>query len=406
VHWKIGQALLPEHFQTQESSLREDLMLRLRLLPMPFWGVGGLRWDNFQLLKGVLSLRELTLLLPDGTLVDIPSNTAPASFNLNITGAVRTPVYLHLQGRDQVVVPEQEGESAEDVVERLVQNITLSSAPYTDAALQSFKLAEFEKAVDGTWAPVGSFIPPLLRVSGSPLFEPMLQRIRSLAATLHQVLLDEIQVNYLAGKNLLAARECLKGLYRFQALLANLDKDYHPHPFEVFRSLHELYIEVCTMRETPPAGVECYEHEQLGACFQALLDQLESQVQLARTATPYVPFTRQEGIHVCVVPEVARKARRVYWLLQKPSVGAKLDLAGVKLASESRLAAVHQFALPGLPFRRLDNPPFHHPFTSEVEFYMLPEGEEWDHVVREARLAFFHRPELEQVRAFLYWRDE
>ncbi|XXF80716.1 type VI secretion system baseplate subunit TssK [Myxococcaceae bacterium GXIMD 01537] len=409
VHWRMGQALLPEHFRAQESGIREDLALRLRLLSTPFWGVASLRWNPFELLKGVVSLQQLTLLLPDGTLVDIPGNTVPASFNLNTSGASRTPLYLHLQGseRDEVVSEDPEGQPDDlSGVERLVQHVILSSTPYSEMTLQSFKLAEFDKAADGTWAPAPDFIPPLVRVSGSPFFEPTLQRIRSMLSTLHQVLQDDMRENYLASESLLAGRECLKGLYRFRSFLANLEKEYHPHPFEVFSALHELYIEVCMLRGIEPAGVDIYKHEELDACFRQLLEQLESQVQLARSATPYIPFTRKEGLMACMLPEAARKARRVYWLLQKPTVAYRLDLAGMKLASESRLPVVHQLALRGIPFRRMENPPFHHPFSSEVEFYVLSEGEEWDHAVREGKLAFFHRQEFEQVRGFLYWRDE
>jgi type VI secretion system protein ImpJ len=408
VHWRIGQALLPEHFQAQESSLREDLALRLRMLPMPFWGVGSLQWDNQQLRRGILSIQQLTLLLEDGTLVDIPGNTTPADFNLNTTSGVHASVYLHLHRQDTAQALSEDSDAPpDDRVERLVQEVTLNTQPYFKTA-QSFHLGDFTKAPkDGTWAATEDFLPETLRVGDSPFFEPLLRRIRSLVTRLQQLLLNEIQVNYLANKSMLAARECLKGLYRFQALLTNLENDYHPHPFELFRALHELYIEVCMMRETPPAPkVERYDHRKLGPCFNALLDQLESQVQLARTTTPYVPFELREGMQVCELPKAARNARHVYWLLQKPGISTQLKLEGVKLACTSRLSMVHQFAMPGIPYHHIDSPPFHHSFTAEVEFFELPPGEEWDHVRSEGWLAFFHRPELEKVRAFLFWREE
>ena len=59
VHWRMGQALLPEHFYAQESSLREEALVRARLSPLPFFGVGALKWDAFQLVRGIVSLEEL-----------------------------------------------------------------------------------------------------------------------------------------------------------------------------------------------------------------------------------------------------------------------------------------------------------------------------------------------------------
>jgi type VI secretion system protein ImpJ len=425
VHWRMGQALLPEHFFAQEGSLREEGLLRARLGALPAWGVGALTWDAFQLVRGILSVEELKLFFPSGSLVDIPGNTAPTTFNLNTTGQTRTPLYLHLLGEFDVAVEEAADGSEDSALERIVQRVAFSSQPYPEeaarpavigrsaleagssVAAQSFKLAEFEKAADGTWSLAPDYLPPALRVTGSPFFEPTLKRARALTDLLHQVLVDEIRDNYLAGQTLASAKEALKALYRFKRFLANVGQELHPHPFALFEAVRELYLETCMLRGTEPKELwRPYVHDGLGPLFKDLFAGLESQVQLSRSSTPYVAFTRREGLQLCALPEAARKARSVFWLLQKPRVATKLELGGVKLASESRLATVHQLALRGIAYKRIENPPFHHPFSSEVEFYSLSEGEEWDHAVRDGKLAFFHRPDFEQVKAFVYWRNE
>lgn len=408
VHWRIGQALLPEHFQAQESSLREELLLRLRLLPMPFWGVGSLEWE---LSGGVLGLRQLTLLLRDGTLVDIPGNTAPPG-NLSLAHAGKNPtsVYLHL-GESKPERVSQTGRPEEDEVERLVRHVTLSSSDRSESATVPFKLAEFHKKPTGdSWTLSESFLPPLLRVHGLPFFQSELRRLDLLVDKLRQVLQREIEVNHLANKSVLAARECRKALYRFEALLSNLKQDYQAHPFELFRALHELYIEVCMMRESAPdKKVELYKHEELAGCFRALMEELNRAVKSAVSDITYLPFVQEEGMQVCHLKsreKELREARRMYLMLQKPSPTTRLDLSGLKLASVPRLPEVRRFAMQGIPFRRVDKLPFHHPFSSEVEFYALKEGQEWDHASREGAVAFFQQPELEQVRAFLFWSDE
>jgi type VI secretion system protein ImpJ len=111
-------------------------------------------------------------------------------------------------------------------------------------------------------------------------------------------------------------------------------------------------------------------------------------------------------MQVCELPSEARRARQVYWLVQKARIGDTLKLEQLKLAGPERLAAVHQLALRGVPFRPILSPPFHHNFTAEVDFYALERGEEWDHALREGKLAFYSKKELEGVRSFIYWRND
>jgi type VI secretion system protein ImpJ len=99
-----------------------------------------------------------------------------------------------------------------------------------------------------------------------------------------------------------------------------------------------------------------------------------------------------------------RRAKDVYFLVQKTTVSAKLDLRRVKLASESRILVVHQRALRGVPFEPLESPPFVHGLASTVEFYALQPGEEWDYAVSEGNLVLFDAPQLEGCRLYLYWR--
>ena len=183
VHWHIGQALLPEHFYAQESGLREELNLRFRMNPAPFWGLGSLKWDSFQILEGIISIQEMTLVMPSGVLIDIPGNTGSVSFNLNTAGSSRAEVYLHLQGGFDISRDDGMSAMNEDSVERVVQKVKLSTIPYSDTAVQSFKLCEFEKSVEGVWSPVASYVPPMVRVGTSPFTDGILKRLESISVT-------------------------------------------------------------------------------------------------------------------------------------------------------------------------------------------------------------------------------
>lgn len=405
VHWQMGQALLPEHFYAQEQSLREEIALRSRMDAAPSWGLGTLEWDTFQLLKGIVSIQEMTLLLQSGTLVDIPGNTAPAFFNLNSAGAARTPLYVHLQsGFDTVAVrqgPDEEG------IERVMQRIELSTAPYSESAAQSFKLAEFEVGADGSWSLTAAYLPPMLRLGSSPFFEPYLARMSGAVRMLRQMLTDEIQENHLAAESQTAAKQCLRGLFGFQALLVDLGAGVNHHPYTLFAALRSLYIDVCILRDLPPSEIDRpYAHEDLGVSFGTLLEKVEEHALVQRQKIPYTEFVRRDGMLVGELGNDMRRAREVFFLVQKPQVSSPVDLARVKLAAESRIQTVYERALRGIPYQRMDNPPFVHGMAATVDFYAITPGQEWDYALREGKIVLFDAPQLQGSRLYLYWRTE
>jgi type VI secretion system protein ImpJ len=404
----MGQALLPEHFYAQEQAIREEVHLRFRMHPLPSWGLGTLQWDGFQLVKGIISIQEMSLVLPTGTLIDIPGNTAPAFLNLNATAAKakKTPVYVLLQSDFEVVAVGQ-GEAAEEGIERILQKVELSIDEYSDTSVQSFKLAEFEGAPDGSWSLSDDYVPPLLQIGSTPFFDPYKKRMDAIVNALRQLLKNELQKNHLAGDSQIAAKQCLRGLFAFQALLADLGGDIRCHPYELFRALRDLFIDVCIFRDISPAEIERpYEHEDLSGCFGALLEKLEEQSELERRDIPYVEFSRKDGIFTCELGKETKRSRDVFLLVQKPHVSSKLDLSRVKLASLSRLQMVYERALRGIPFERIEKPPFSHGLSSNVDFYTIMPGQEWDYAVREGKVVLYDSPHLEGSRIYLYWRTE
>jgi type VI secretion system protein ImpJ len=408
VHWQMGQALLPEHFFAQEESLREEMNLRLSMTAPPAWGLASLQWDGFQLLRGILAIQEMTLVLQSGTLIDVPGNTAPTFLNLNSTGSSRTPVYVHLQsGFDKVST--SRGQLADEGIERVVQKIELSTAPYSETSAQPpFKLAELEASAEGSWSLRPEYLPPMVALGTSPFFDHYLERMDAVARTLRQVLSDEIKNNYLAAESQAGAREFLRELYGFQAFLNDVKGRVYLHPYDVFRALRELYIDVCIYRGVEPKEIETpYDHEDLAGGFSRLLAQMEDRGQVERKAdVPYVEFLRKDGLLVCELAKDLRRATDVFLLVQRPQVGGNLDLARTKLAAESRIHIVYERALRGIPFKRLDSPPFSHGLSSSVEFFAISPGQEWDYAVREGKVVLFDSRELQGARLYLYWRAE
>ena len=404
VHWHMGQALLPEHFYAQEQSLREEVSLRLRMSPVPVWGLGTIQWDGFQLNKGIINITELTLVLPSGTMVDIPGNTAPAILNLKTVGATKASIYVHLQSGYEIVHVEA-GDQAEEGVERVQQKIELSSNPTSTTGVQMFKLAEFLQGPDGAWVLHTDYVPPSLQVAPTPFFKPYLDRMSGVLRMFMQQITQEIQDNHLSGHSQAIGRQCLQVAYRFQALLGDLNNEVHLHPYDVFSALRELYVSVCIFSPAQPSELmQPYVHDDIASGYKALLDEMERLLNVQRQSIPYVEFTRKEGLYVCEISAALKRARDVFLLIQKPQVSMKLDVSRVKLASESRIHMVHEHALMGIPFTPIEKPPFQHGLSSSVDFFGITPGPEWDYAVRDGKVVLFASPQLEGTRIYLYWR--
>lgn len=405
VYWHMGQALLPDHFYSQEHSLREEFHLRLRLLKAPFWGVGSLRWNDFQLRSGIISLEELSLVLPSGTLIDIPGNALPAVLNLSASG-VRASVYLHLLGDFRQGHGGPQGEGG---VERILHRIELSTEDTSRAGAQTFKLAEFECSPDKVWSASADFIPPMIQVDkGSPFFASYLRRTNALLQSMQQTLRAEAQEDHLAASSSASGRIALHGLYTLQAMLVDLDHNISPHPYELYAALRTFYIDLCVHEGVIPGKVTelPYQHDNLAACFGGLLERLEEQSTGRSREIPYKEFRRQNGLLICDLPKEIRAAKNVFFLVQKPQVSSKIDMNGVKLASQSRIHSTYELSLRGIPYKVLDWVPFQHGLASGVEFYAVTPGQEWDHAIREGNVVLFDNPGFQGARFYLYWRLE
>lgn len=408
VDWQMGQTLLPEHFTAQEDSLLADTKQRFRALGLPLFGIGQLKWNDALLGDGTLSIQALTLILPSGELLESPGNLALNTLNLNAAGATSVSVYLHVTGER---APEAGGaggrwQGEDEQLRRVVRSAQLSTDQTSASALATMRLGDFEKDSEDLWSLCETYIPPLLHVGASPFLLKRLHELAQLIEQFHYRLEQDVAASFLSGGGLVEAKLCLRAVYSVRRFLRNLAEQVHFHPLHVWEALSSFYIDLCLYQNVSPENLDAvYRHDQLAETFAEVLGPLTKQMQISRGRSPYTTFERQEGRFVIgELPAEVRSAKEVYFLVQKPRISTEVSLEGVKLASASRLAVVHQLALMGIPLRRIANPPFQHQFGAEVEFYLLREGEEWDHALREGALAFFERPGFEGVHAHLYWR--
>lgn len=401
VNWRLGQPLLPDHFITQEATFRREVHERIGAASTPVWGIASMRIDGFQLVRGILSVQELLLVTESGLFLDVPGNCGPLSFNLTSAGQVKVAVYLQIFGDVEVV-----GGEGVDLVERALVKAALSTEPFAQGVVESFRLAECELAPEGTWSFSSTYLAPSLHVTTTPHYDGVLSRLELFSRSLIRVLEDELHEEYLAAEAQSSASDAYREALHFAAFLVNLKGDYHPHPFELHRELQRLATQLAIFRAVAVPQLRPYLHDDAASSILPLTERLEELLQMPRTPTAYAPFRSEGGLLVCEMPKDVRRARQVYLLIQKPHVSTKLELQRTKLAAKARIQLVHEKALRGIPFEPLERPPFHHTFTSTVDFFTIGSGEEWDHAMRDATLALFDEPTLDGCRLFVHWRTD
>jgi type VI secretion system protein ImpJ len=405
VHWQMGQTLLPEHFIAQEEALLHETVLRFRVQGLPAHGIASLRWNESLLSEGVVSIQAATVIFPTGMLVDIPGNAVAAPLNLNVPGTAHVSVYLHCL---EEAASEEEKASGwtvgeEDGVPRRVFQVAVSSEQSYTNALETMKLAEFEKSPEGVWRLSGRYVPPLLQLGTTPFLQSALAELpKVLEAFQYKLAMDS--ASYLSGGSLFNVKQCLKSVYRFQRFLANLEGQVHLHPYLVYEVLKDFYVEVCFYRDSSPKHVaDPYNHDQLADCFNKILEPLKEQMQLAEERSPYLPFQFRDGVFRIELPDEVKQAKDAYFLIQKNQVNKVIDLRDFKMGAPSRLSMIHKLALKGIPIEKVDRPMLAHSFGPEVEFYQLIKGEEWDRALREGAAAFYHCAGFQEFEFYLYW---
>ncbi len=404
IRWQMGQALLPDHFVAQEESLTLESLFRFRMRGLPDYGIAELKFNESLLAEGILSIQHMTAVMPSGLLLEVPGNAKVSSFNLNIPGSVTVPVYFHLI-RSRPAELEQRQDAEEEVVSRVTHQLVLTSEQSYPDALETFKLVEFEKDPDSIWHLSGRYIPPLLQTGTTPFLDQELSGLSEILENFHYKLTQEIAASHLSGESLTGAKQCLRSVYRIQRFLANLFSKVHLHPYFLYEALKEFYSEVCFYENSVPEHItDPFDPDNLATCFGRILDPLKNEMQVVQAPSPYLPFELRDNIWRIALPPRTREAREVYFLIQKKHVSEVVSTREIKLASVSRIPVVHKLALQGVPLKKIERPPFQHTFGSEVDFYLITEGEEWDHALRDLSLGFYHLPRLEGMRFYLYWR--
>ncbi|MCB1106925.1 MAG: type VI secretion system baseplate subunit TssK, partial [Chlamydiia bacterium] len=371
----------------------------------PFYGIGAMKWDEILLTQGIISISKLTVIYPSGQLIDVPGNGSINPFDLNKTGKTRTSMYLHLL----TSISEEEnyletGLEQEKVV-LAVNQLELSDDTDATSIRASMKLGEFEKDLENRWKMRLDYIPPLL----STIANPFLQNFFIEMKTKLEQFQNSLELASTTGEEFeghtLETKHCLLELAKVRCLLTNIENGVATHPYYLYEGLNQFLNTISLLhRNASNYKMVPYQHDKLAQLFPVMLEVM-SQGTSASQETSRLEFHKKDRCYVSErLPEELHDAKEVYLILQKVDTAGSPHIEGLKLSGYSRLLNTMIFGVQGISLVRLERAPFNHSFSKRANIYSVEKGVEWDHALKEGRLAFDYKDNAQGVQAYLYWR--
>ncbi|HNA62089.1 MAG TPA: type VI secretion system baseplate subunit TssK [Rhabdochlamydiaceae bacterium] len=405
VGWQMGQPLLPIHLIAQEDSLLAHLDFCMKNQGLPFYGVGPLDWDDTLLFQGVVSISRLKAIFPSGEIVDLPENGKLSVFDLNKTGKSQVVLYLHLlkEASNQDV---QNDDQEEEKIVFFLNQLVLSTDSHLMASKASFKLAEFEKDIEGRWKWNESYSPPLYTISDTPFLLNKLFRLRAILESFQKELEQETSTGKIFEQRTFETKLCLTHVARLRRFLLNVERGLFTHPFYLYEQVSQFLDTLAFMYiNTTDINIAPYQHEKLAPLFSKLLEFLLQYLKPSSEKLASLQFEKRDTCYVSErLPRELEEVNEIYFIVQPTDSKVRLKMEGIKLASYSRLENIYRFALSGIPLIRLDVAPFNNNFSRYAAVYRIEKDLEWNFGMTESRIAFSLQEIDEPLQAYLYWR--
>jgi type VI secretion system protein ImpJ len=344
IHWHEGLLLTPQHFQ--QLSLRLEALLQYSAAMIaPFaWGVRYLKIDEPSLFGGLVQIKHVEAVMPDGLVV---SHREAQSLQVDLNGydeskRKRVKVYLSVarQSRptskgenvryDSVegepVVDEFTGEGKVRIL-RLVPRLQLSVADAPPKNSVSLPLMEVEYKGDG-FAQT-DFIPPLLTVTLSPQLgaqsrlgiecEKIADKVRDKAQELAG--LSDVQSSGAVTRLDLETKSWIRGL---TASLPHLEAQLNTeisHPYPIFLALCSMAGHLSALGTKLVPDKPFYNHNDLRATFQPVLNFIEQAIDKGLTSSyQSYQFAYRDGVYEREFDAAWKHRRLILALRGQPGV--------------------------------------------------------------------------------------
>jgi type VI secretion system protein ImpJ len=413
--------LRPQHFQAAQRYLAHQAQLSDRWDVHYNWGLRSVEIDREALANHRLAVRSLRARLRDGTLLALPEDgdlpeldlrgplerdraftvllALPAlrlgRANVTANGAAEGGRYLL---DSQPVEDENTGDNPQPLELRLLNVRLLLSTQGEHAGYELLPLARVGKSADADTAPQldATYIPPVLACDAwAPLQLDILRTLYDRIGTKIDLLAGQVATRGITVESH-AAEDArivgyLRALNEAYALLGVLVFAEGVHPLHAYLELCRLVGQLAIFgADHRPPELPRYDHDDLGRCFYAVKQFLDSLLDLIlpphweqrdfvgaglRIQVPLEPAWLEPSRQMFVGVQSPLPAEHCVSLLTTPG---QLDM---KIGSSDRVDQIFKEGLAGLRFTHTPQPPRALP-TARVYFQINREAQpaEWQKV--------------------------
>ena len=391
VQWHEGMLLSPQHFQQDQAYHENERMHQLSLLAPYFWGLVQLRYDGTSLLSGMLRIRSLYGMMPDGLVVN-HDDKLDAELTIDLTSSVaferegaEALVHLVVPIRDKgaahqlseiqrfdsmtdnaPVVDENTGENGVEVY-RLKPRLSLFVGDTPPGKYVAMPIMRVKRENDGTFKHT-RYVPPVRSAgarditSAAALFtnlERLVQGIRQKAIQLAGISASE--ASGLTRSVRMRKREMSEIL---GAVLPSLELVLNSdiHPFDVYRTFCDAIGKLTRLTANPvPPVMPIYDHNDLNVGFSSVISWLASLISTIKSEFHLLKFDQQDTLFSIMLLKQNDTDTLTIELRGERGVTDKALMEYVKsvrIVSESKLDTADQKRLLGAQRRILAKPIF------------------------------------------------
>ncbi|WP_431094987.1 type VI secretion system baseplate subunit TssK [Polaromonas aquatica] len=336
VQWIEGMLLSPQHFQQSDVYWQEQLRYRLSCVAPDFWGLSLLQLDMVKLKAGIVAIKRLECIMPDGTPVVFPGSYTGKALELDVTAQLqRTPDGVRLSlimpvrgnasnhwnttpARNEVVhglVSLDENTLTGSVpVDRLRPAISLSAEVAAPAGYEVCPLFELFRREENRHVEFKPYHPPMLCWQAGDFLKAtgLRHRLQLLNEALWLKLRelgtnregdgpedDELQGAHFR-KHLDMARRLAAVLPQFSLIVQRPESS----PRAVYDSLALLLGTMASFGANPiPPVLDAYQHDDCSPQFRRALDYVVRKLSYINTSFELQPFERHaDGTFTHVLP--------------------------------------------------------------------------------------------------------
>lgn len=439
VYWHSGLYLQPQHFQSLDLHNEWHQAQHLRLAQPFNHGLIDVSINQAALSDYVVSIEQIRLIMPGGTLLALPGNCRIEKRNFREMWKQRDrplTVWLALRRFDpqhsNVATLDKDQDRAAtrwvNTGEDRVMKDIYDHAPDAPVARLCYNVrllagAEKDEAVDCECLPLArlryeneqvildpTFSPPAVTLFGSASLHKLIDTIyfdlSARARKLEEYKRSERLVNDADRGDRVTQLLAMRSLNRVLPLLKNWSLARQIHPWQVYNQLCQLVGELssfndsCTFEGVWRDGedsLQPYDHHRLQDCFESARKTLVALLNgLVLEDNTYITLENNlHGIYTGSFDSAqSLNAQTVLLLLRSanmPMENRQLKkISAMKLASPKHIEALIQHALPGIPVTWCRQPPRGVPNRTDSHYFEVERDSDlWARAAKENNVAFY-----------------